>query len=117
MVLDHQFVRRDAHMECIHFGPADAFLFAFFLCAVIGEYFEAGTPFLEFHLPIEHHRRWDNDQMRSPVAFDACQMGEQRNRLDGFTQTHLVGQNSVQIAVVHCDQPIKTYVLRESQEK
>ena len=40
----------------------------------IGIYLEGRSPFLELHLPVEHHGSRDNDEMGAPDVFVARQM-------------------------------------------
>lgn len=49
--------------------------------------------------------------MWTPVLVDARQMGKQRYGLDGFAETHFIGENAIQPAIVHRHEPVETDVL------
>jgi len=53
--------------------------------------------------------------MWTPDAFLARQVRQQRNRLNGFAQSHLVGQDTVEPVFVHRRQPVQSDVLVLSQ--
>jgi len=48
-------------------------------------------------------------------TFFTGEVSQQSDGLDGLAQTHLVGQNAVQLFLVHCDQPVESDVLVFSQ--
>lgn len=68
MVLQHQLVRRDTHMEGIGLGPALPLELPLFLGSIVSEDFKAGAPPFQLHLPVQHHTGGDNDQMGTPVT-------------------------------------------------
>jgi len=78
-----------------------SFHFAIFNGTVIGEDFERWAPLLQFHLPVQHHARRHDDQMRAPDALLTCEVREQCDRLDGLPESHFVGENAVEPMFVH----------------
>lgn len=91
--------------------PYRSFEFSFLLVTVVGQYLETRTPFLELHFPIEHDTCGDNNKMRAPAAFLACQMSQHSDGHDRLAKAHLVSQDTIQTLLVHCDQPVQTNVL------
>lgn len=49
------------------------------------------------------------------LTFFTCQMSQKGNSLNGFAQTHLISQDSVQPFIMHGGQPIQAYMLILSQ--
>lgn len=92
-----------------------SFHLAFFNGTVVGKYLERRTPFLQLHLPVQHHARWNDNQMRTPDALLTRQIRQQRDCLNGFAETHLISKNAVQSVFVHRGKPVKTNMLVLSQ--
>ena len=90
LVLKDEGVSGNAHVEAVKLGPTLPLLVALLGRAVVREDFECRAPLLEFHLPIQHHGRGNDDEVRAPVPVRARQMREKRNRLDRLPQPHLV---------------------------
>lgn len=84
MVLQHQLVGCDTHMEGIGLGPALPLELPLFLGSIVSKDFKAGAPTFQLHLPVQHHAGGDNDQMGTPVTFLTGQVGKQGNGLDGL---------------------------------
>ena len=68
MVLNDEFVGSDADVKSVDFGPARPLHLSLLGSAKISEDLEAGTPPLELHLPVQHHRCRHHDQVRTPDA-------------------------------------------------
>ena len=69
-------VRRDADIEVELVVPALTQLFPSLRRAVVSEDLESWKKLLEFHLPVHQDASRYDDQMRTPDAPLACQMGE-----------------------------------------
>ena len=80
-------VRRDARVEVVLVVPPLAELLALLRVSVVAEHLEAGQELLELHLPVQEHARWDDDQVRSPDAAVAREVGKQCDGLDGLPVT------------------------------
>ena len=115
MVLNHQLVGRDAHMEGVVLTPALPLEFALLLSAEVRKNLETRAPSLELHLPVDHDRRRHDDQVRSPDASVARKRGEERYGLNSLSKTHFVSQNPIQPLVVKSDEPIESDDLVLSQ--
>lgn len=68
-------VRRDADVEVELVVPALTQLFPSFGRAVVSKDLESGKKLLEFHFPVHENTSWHDDQVRTPDAPIACQMG------------------------------------------
>ena len=90
MVLNHQLVRSDANVERILFTPALTLQLSLLLRAEVCQHLQTGTPALELHLPVNHDRCGDDNEVRTPNPSVASKRGQQRNRLNRFTETHLI---------------------------
>jgi hypothetical protein len=67
----------NANLPGMFSQPSDSFFFTFFLITVVTEYFESGKELFEFHFPIENDGGGDDDEVLTPYAFVACEMGEE----------------------------------------
>lgn len=92
-----------------------SFHLAFFNGTVVGKDLECRTPFLELHLPVQHHTRWNDNQMWTPDALLTRQIRQQCDRLNGLAKSHLIGKNAVESVFVHRRKPVKTNMLVLSQ--
>jgi len=79
--------------------------------AVIRENLEPRTPFQKFHLPVEHDRRGDNNQVRSPILLFTGKMSQKCNSLDCLPKTHFIGKDPVEFLIIHCYEPVQPNVL------
>lgn len=52
------------------------------------------SPALKFPLPVRYGGQWGDDEVGTPDAIFETGLNECQ-RLDGFPQTHLIGQNTV----------------------
>ena len=111
LVLRDEVVRRDAHVEGVGLRPPEALLLALLLRAVVREDLEARAPHLELALPVEHDARRHHDQMRPPDTVLAREVCHQRDGLHRLAEAHLVGQDAVELAVVHGHEPVEANVL------
>jgi hypothetical protein len=68
LYLKHQGVGGDANVEGVGFRPALSLELALFHGAVIGQQLEGGAPFLQLHLPVEHHGGGHDNQVRTPYT-------------------------------------------------
>jgi len=84
---------------------------ALFHRTVVRQYLERRTPFLQLHLPIQHHARRNHDQVWTPDALLAGKVRQQSDRLDRLSEPHLVSQNPVEAVLVHRRQPVQSHVL------
>jgi len=55
--------------------------------ALVGNHLDGRSPFGEFTRPVSHGRERDDDQVRSALAFDFNEEGDERDGLDGFPET------------------------------
>ena len=69
-------VRCDACVEVVLVVPSLAELLALLRVPVVAEHLEAGHELLELHFPVQEHARRDNDQVWSPDAAVAGEVGE-----------------------------------------
>ena len=69
-------IRRDAGVEVVLVVPSLAELLALLRVPVVAEHLEAGHELLKLHLPIQEHARRDDDQVWSPDAAVAREVGE-----------------------------------------
>lgn len=56
-----------------------------------------------------------DDEVGSIETFVLHEVSDEGDSLDGFSQTHLVRQDAVQIVVVEGDKPLKTFNLTGCQ--
>jgi len=84
LIVDDKLIRGDTYMPSILFIPTFSFLFTLFRIAVVGENFEAGSPFLELHFPVEDDTRGYDNEMWTPNMFLTCKMCNESNCLDCF---------------------------------
>lgn len=129
LIGQHDLVGRDAHLPGVLRVPTLSLLLALLLVAIVREDLETGEEFLEFHLPIEDHRRRDDDEMLTPYALVASEVAEQRNGLDRFAecqsartnayshspQAHLIGENAVHAVRIETRQPLEPSLLVRSE--
>mmetsp|Transcript_4943 Transcript_4943/g.18605 ORF Transcript_4943/g.18605 Transcript_4943/m.18605 type:complete len:222 (-) Transcript_4943:1561-2226(-) len=72
---------------------------------------EMRSPSLKLICPILKSSQRHNDKMRALIVFKFLQVGNERDGLNGFSEAHLVGQNSIQFVVVERHEPLKTFEL------
>ena len=85
-ILNSQLVGSNYNMVCVGFGPTRAQLFPLLGRTIITKNLERRTESLQFGFPVQHDRRWYHNQVRAPNALEACQVSEQRNRLQGLSE-------------------------------
>lgn len=61
-------------------------------------------------------REGHDDEVGSIEPFVFHEVRDEGNGLDGFPQTHLVGQDPIQIIVVERNQPFQTFNLTDKEE-
>ena len=66
MILDHELVRRDAHMERVFLTPSLALRLSFFLRSEVGKNLKRRAPALELHLPVDNDGSGHDDQVWTP---------------------------------------------------
>ncbi len=66
--LKHEGVRGDADVESVGLAPAVALGLALLGAAKVGEQFEGWAPLLELHLPVQHDRCGDHNQVGTPIT-------------------------------------------------
>ena len=59
-------------------------------------------------LPVVQRRSWCNNKKGAPNVVHLGQVRHKRNTLDGFSQTHLVRQNTVDALLIQIRQPGQT---------
>mmetsp|Transcript_22241 Transcript_22241/g.51171 ORF Transcript_22241/g.51171 Transcript_22241/m.51171 type:complete len:256 (+) Transcript_22241:307-1074(+) len=111
LVLDDEFVRGDADMEGVRLRPSLSLELAILLGSQVGEYLERRRELLDLHLPIDHHRRRHDNQMRAPNAALACEPREHGDGHERLSEAHLVSEDAVQVLFIHRDHPIECDVL------
>lgn len=94
LIGEDELVRSDADVEGVLGVPSLSLLLSLLLSSVVHHELEPRQELAELHLPIEHDTRWDDDEVRTPLPFVAREMGEKRDSLNCFAETHLVGENS-----------------------
>lgn len=80
--------------------------------AVVGRTFvcnllDVWCPFLHLHHPVGDGGEWHNDEEGAVDSLVLHQVADQSDGLDGFAQTHLVSQDSVQVVVVEGHHPFQ----------
>ena len=83
-------VRRDADVEVELVVPTLTQLLPSLGRAVVSEDLEPGEKLFKFHFPVHENTSRHDDQMRTPDAPIARQMGQESNGLDGFTSNKSV---------------------------
>ena len=96
MILNDEFVRSDADMEGVDFRPSSPLQFSLLGTPEVSQDFETGAPPLEFHLPIQHHRSWDHDQVRTPDALELCDV---RKRMESSDMNPDMVSHGIQVHV------------------
>ena len=121
MILDDQFVGSDANMERVLFAPPMALDLPLLLRTKVGQDLEAWAPSFEFHFPIHNNCGGHDNKMRTPDSLITSERGQHGYSLNGLTETHFIGQNSVKFLVVQRYHPVETDNLifseRASQKK
>lgn len=67
------------------------------------------SPALKLELPVAQSRKRCQDEERTVVILALHEVRDERNGLDRFAETHLVGQNTVQAVVVQRNEPLQAY--------
>jgi hypothetical protein len=99
LIGEDELVRSDADVEGVLGVPSLSLLLSLLLSSVVHHELEPRQELAELHLPIEHNTRRNDDEVRTPLSFVTREMGEERNRLNRFTETHLVGENSEGVSI------------------
>ena len=84
-------------------------LWSFVLVSFVDYDFDIRRPFFEFNCPICNCGEWYDNHEGTFITFFINQVCKQSNSLDGFTETHFICQNSIEVIVI--DVPIATYDL------
>uniref|UniRef100_A0A6B0U2J9 Putative secreted protein n=1 Tax=Ixodes ricinus TaxID=34613 RepID=A0A6B0U2J9_IXORI len=71
-------------MKRIWLRPPLTLLLALLGDPVVREDFEGGAPLLELHLPVEHHTRGHDYQVRAPHPLVAGHVRQEGDGLDGL---------------------------------
>ncbi len=61
-------------------------------------------------------REWHNDKEGSIDSLSLHEVCDETNGLDGLAQTHLIGQNTIQVIVVQRHHPFQTQQLQIQQQ-
>ncbi len=69
-------------------------------------------PELEFTLPIDESGEWHGDDERSSAVALLVERVEEGDGLDGFAETHLVGQDNVGAALPAMASPVQAFNLK-----
>lgn len=62
-------------------------------------------------------RKRYNDEVGSVEPFVLHEVCDEGDSLDGFSQTHLISQDPVQVVVVKRNQPLQTFNLKDKKEE
>lgn len=92
-------VRSNEDVELFEFNFASQ-LVTFALLALVDEDLNFGSPLVELHRPVSDGCERHNYKERSLVLLDFNKVREERDRLNGLTQAHFIGQDAIQIVVV-----------------
>ena len=65
-ILQHKLVRCDDHIKTVVSHPATSLCFSLLDVTIVGQDLEARQELLELHLPVEHDRSRNDNQMRTP---------------------------------------------------
>ena len=121
MVLDDQLVRRDANVERVVLAPAVSLYLTLLLRAEVREDLETRAPAFDLHLPVHDDSGRHDDQVRTPNAIVTCKRRKHRDSLNSLAEAHLIRKDTVQLAIVQCNEPIETNDLvltqRSSQQE
>ena len=119
MILDDKLVRSDADVEGVFLRPALSLHLSLFLRPEVGQDLQGRAPTLELHLPVDNDGGGHNDEVRTPDTSVTGQRGEQRDRLNGLSESHFISQYTVQSLIVQSYKPIETddLVLAEVSSK
>lgn len=82
-----------------------------FLCSPKNFNVQTGHPFLDFSLPIIADSQRAYDEMLSTYLAFLHQVGKVWDRLDSFSKTHVIGQNSIHFFEGKLDHPNKCFFL------
>jgi len=95
-------------VEAIVLGPASSLQLPLLLRAEVSEDLKRRSKPLELLLPVHDDGCRDNDQVRAPHSSFSGEVGDHRDRLDGFSETHLVSEDTVQLPVVKSGEPVES---------
>ena len=84
VILNHQLIRRDAHVKRVLFAPPMPLDLPLLLRAEVCEYLQCRAPLLELHLPIDNNGSGHDNQVRAPDALIAGEGCNHRDCLDGL---------------------------------
>jgi hypothetical protein len=68
LIGENQLVGGNAHMESVRRFPSMPPLLPLANVAIVRNDLETRQKFLELHLPVLEYTRWDNDEVRPPMA-------------------------------------------------
>jgi len=60
---------------------------------------DCGRPRLELFLPCDNGRERDNDEERTVDVVRVHEHGQERDGLDGLSETHLIGENCTVVSI------------------
>ena len=124
-------VRRDTDIKMELVIPALTQLLPSLGRAVVSEDFEPWEKLLEFHLPVHEDTSWHNNQVWTPDAPIACQMGQESDGLDGLAgngsanvyerkgkhipKPHLICEDAIEVPSVDAGKPFQPSLLVRPQ--
>ena len=111
MVSHGNLVAGYADVEAVELRPALSLLFSLLCRPKVIHYLEGRAPPLELYLPVHQNTGGYYHQVRPPYSPLNCQMGQQGNRLNCFTQAHFVSQYAVHSLAMKSRHPVNTQQL------
>lgn len=69
------------------------------------------SPFIKLSHPVWDCWEWHHDQERPIVFLELDQISKKGNCLNGFTKTHFVSENTIELIVVERNKPLKSLQL------
>ena len=124
-------IRRDADIEVVLVVPALTQLFPSFRRAIVSKDLESWEKLLELHFPVHENTSRHNNQVRTPDAPIACQMGQKGDSLDGLPRSrladvkrkrrkhipkpHFICKDAIEIPFVDAGKPFQSSLLVRSQ--
>ena len=111
LILHHELERGEQHVELAarHLLALD--LLAHTRRALVDHHPDVRGPLDELVGPVGQRGERHHDQERAIILLHLHDVGDQRDRLDGLAQAHLVGQDAVEVVVVQGDHPLQALQL------
>lgn len=111
LVLYDEVVRRKQHVEAARLERRRLQRAARVRAASVHHLNDGGRPPVELEHPVREGRQRHDDQERTVHALLLHQVGDQSDSLNRLAETHLVGENAVQVVVVQRHEPLEAFEL------